>query len=107
MFNRKLFVYPVSLRRQSLEEDEDIFLKRGFYVHKKDLNQIVADDGGRRRIHLIFEQIKSKQPAGLSNEKLRKYFDREMRKRGFREVEFPGLMGVEEANAYYLYRSYK
>lgn len=105
MFNKKLFGYSISLSRALPEDEHRILLGRKFYVHRKDLtDRIINTREGK--IHLVLEQIKSKQPEGLSNEELRKYFDREIRKKGFKEVEFPSLMGVE-ADHSYLYLSHK
>jgi hypothetical protein len=106
MFNRKLFGYSVSLRRKLPECEHYDLLEKKFYVHKADLTKLVMNPVFKTKLNLIFDQIKSKQPAGLSDDGLKEYFDREMKKRGFREMEFSGLMGIE-ANHSYLYSSEK
>ncbi len=102
MFSKKLYGYSISLRRGLPECEHESSLGRKFYVHREDLTDFVFQGTGKRRIHLIFDEIKSKQPTGLSDDELKRYFDKEMKRRGFREIDFPGITGVT-SNYSYLY----
>ena len=103
MFNKKLFGYAISLRRGLLECEHQSLLGKNFYVHRKDLTELAMGGGGKRQIQLILDQIKSKQPIGLSDDEFREYFDREMKKRGFRELKFPEIMRVTSDYSYFYY----
>jgi hypothetical protein len=97
MPNQRLFAYPISLERMDGFLDRQI-VKRAFYVHR--INLISRLNPKEMRINSVVHEVGNSLPKGLSDEGAKEYFSREMRKKGFREIEFPRATGV---NAGYFY----